>query len=77
MRYQVLGQTVPAVEMVLNKGEQVFTQTSRGEPFVTTVVPAYFFARCLLIGITSFLELISPGCGRDFFSALFFRCFNH
>ena len=27
MRYQVLGQTVPAVEMVLNKGEQVFTQS--------------------------------------------------
>ena len=27
MRYQVLGQTVPAVEMILNKGEQVFTQS--------------------------------------------------
>ena len=27
MRYQVLGQTVPAVEMVLNKGEQVYTQS--------------------------------------------------
>lgn len=27
MRYQVLGQTVPAVEMVLNKGEQIFTQS--------------------------------------------------
>ena len=27
MKYQVLGQTVPAVEMVLNKGEQIFTQS--------------------------------------------------
>ena len=27
MRYQVIGQTVPAVELVLSKGEQVFTQS--------------------------------------------------
>ena len=27
MRYQIVGQTVPAVELVLNKGEQFFTQS--------------------------------------------------